>query len=143
AVERIDAEALVEHERGVHPEHHEGAVGEVDDAHDAEDQRHAHADESVERAGEEAVDDGLHQRPHYLRWDHGGVGMTGFASAASAGQTTLYWPPCTCVMSTGCGFWPLASNLIGPKGVARLVARMASRTWVASADFARLIASAA
>ena len=34
-------------------------MSEVHDAHDSEDESHAHSDDRVQRAGEEAVNDGL------------------------------------------------------------------------------------
>jgi len=56
---RIDLEVIKQNVRGVHPHHKKCAVSEVDDAHDAEDQRQAHADESVERSRQQAVSTGL------------------------------------------------------------------------------------
>src|SRR5947209_1617466 len=55
----IEVEVVEEHEGGVHADHHESTMGEVDNAHHAEDQRQAHADEGVEGPGQEAVDAGL------------------------------------------------------------------------------------
>ena len=62
---RIDAELVGEEEADIHPDHHEFALGEVDDLDHAEDQRDADADERVDAADEQAVDDGLgHCLPH-------------------------------------------------------------------------------
>ena len=61
----IDAELVGEKEGDVHPDHHEFALGEIDDLDHAEDQRDADADERVNAADEQAVDDGLgHCLPH-------------------------------------------------------------------------------
>ena len=57
--DRVDAELGGEEEADVHPDHHEFALGEIDDLDHAEDQRDADADERVNPADEQAVDDGL------------------------------------------------------------------------------------
>ena len=56
---RIDAELVGEKEGDIHPDHHEFALGEVDDLDHAEDQRDADTDERVDSADKQAVDDGL------------------------------------------------------------------------------------
>ena len=62
----IDAELVGEKEGDIHPDHHEFALGEVDDLDHAEDQRDADADERIDAADEQAVDDGLGQcLPHH------------------------------------------------------------------------------
>ena len=55
----IDAELVGEKEADVHPDHHEFALGEVDDLDHAENQRNADADKRIDAADEQAVDDGL------------------------------------------------------------------------------------
>jgi hypothetical protein len=55
----IDAELLGEKEADVHSDHHEFALGEVDNLDDAEDQRNADTDKRIDTADEQAVDDGL------------------------------------------------------------------------------------
>ena len=59
-------------------EHDEVAMGEVDQAHDAEDQRQTGGVERVEAAEEHALDDGIDGRGHAVRfrnrrrgWRHG------------------------------------------------------------------------
>ena len=67
--DRIDAELVGEKEGDVHPDHHEFALGEIDDLDHAEDQRDADADERVDAADEQAVDDGLGHCLQHLRLD--------------------------------------------------------------------------
>ena len=57
--DRIDPELGGKKEADVHADHHEFALGEIDDLHHAEDQRHADAHERVDSADEQAVHDGL------------------------------------------------------------------------------------
>ena len=55
----VDMERGEEHEGDVHGHHHELAVGEVDDLHHAHDDGHADAEQRVEAAEQEALDQGL------------------------------------------------------------------------------------
>ena len=50
----LHAERREDIEGGVHAEHHELALGEVDDPHDAEDERQADAHQAVDRADRQA-----------------------------------------------------------------------------------------
>src|SRR5262249_33892707 len=65
-----DLEERVCPERAEHAEHDEVAVGEVDDAHDAEDHGESHADHGVERAGQDAADDALDESFHSAALDY-------------------------------------------------------------------------
>ena len=66
--QRIDPEARREEEADVHADHHEFALGEVDDLHDAEDQRDADAHQRIDSADQQAVNDGLcYCREHRCR----------------------------------------------------------------------------
>ena len=58
---RIELEVIKQNVGGIHAHHQKGAMSKVDDAHDAEDQRQAHADQSVERSGQQAVSTGLEE----------------------------------------------------------------------------------
>src|SRR2546425_2705205 len=84
---RVDAEAIRPEERQEGAGHHELAVSEVDDLHDAEDQSQARSQEHVDTAGDEAPDEDLEQ-PGGVENDQGPLaqGLT-FTSAMSAGQT--------------------------------------------------------
>src|SRR5215475_11522572 len=62
--EWIDAEERVRPEGAEHAEHDQIAVGEVDDAHDAEDYGEPYADHGVKRAGQDAADDALDEGFH-------------------------------------------------------------------------------
>jgi hypothetical protein len=62
----IETKSDSEKEGDVHPDHHEFALGEIDDLDHAEDQRHANADERVNAADEQAVDYGLGHCLHHL-----------------------------------------------------------------------------
>ena len=106
-------------------------MGEIDDVQHAVDQRQRDRHQRVDRAGEQAVDDGgkndigreheLSQRYNPLSRNrergadpYAGIGKIGLASANSAGKITLMSPSCTCVL-TGAApvFWPL-TNFVGP-----------------------------
>jgi hypothetical protein len=58
---RPAAERGPHHERGVHRQHDEIAVGEVDDVHHAPDQREARREQGVDGADEQAADDDLQE----------------------------------------------------------------------------------
>ena len=51
---RLHAEGGEEIERGIHAKHHEIALGEIDDAHHAEDQPEPDAHQAVDRTDQEA-----------------------------------------------------------------------------------------
>src|SRR5215467_5569444 len=61
---RVDAPESEGPEREVHAQHQELAVGEVDHAHDAEDQRQPHRDEGVDAAQQHGGDEELGERRH-------------------------------------------------------------------------------
>ena len=61
ADERSDAEHRPDHERDVHAEHDEIAMGEIDDVHHAPDQREAGREQRVDRAEQQAADDHLNE----------------------------------------------------------------------------------
>ena len=63
----IDREGDERPEGEVHPEHQELAVGEVDDAHDAEDQGEPDRDQGVDPPEQDRRDDELGEDA-YLRW---------------------------------------------------------------------------
>src|SRR5215510_1938097 len=70
--ERIDAEERVRPESAEHAEHDQIAVGEIDDAHDAEDHGEPHADHGVERTSQDAADDALDEGFHSVLAMRGG-----------------------------------------------------------------------
>ena len=82
-------------EADVHPDHHEFALGEVDDLDHAEDQRDADTDERVDAADEQAVDDGLDHCLQHLRYPPAQVFSSG-ARASSFGKTLARSPFCHC-----------------------------------------------
>ena len=53
----------------IHADHHELALGEVHDFHDAKDQRHADAHKRIDTAYEQTVHDGLCQCRHHRTLD--------------------------------------------------------------------------
>ena len=55
--ERVDLQQREEEVGRVHPQHQQVAVGEVDDAHHAEDDGQADADEGVDAADQNAADE--------------------------------------------------------------------------------------
>jgi len=59
--QRVYSEVGGKEEADVHTDHHELALGEVHDFHDAENQRHADAHKRVDSADEQAVHHGLGQ----------------------------------------------------------------------------------
>src|SRR3954466_6100915 len=63
--DRIDAEPGREEVADVHSQHHELALGEIHDLHDAEDERDADAHERIDAPDEQAVDDGLRDDFHH------------------------------------------------------------------------------
>src|SRR5262249_48160073 len=103
----IDPEKVEQHVGGIHAHHEKSAMGEINDAHDAKNQGQAHADQSIERSGQQSVSTGLkeaHQRVCDLllcsktasqpcaaflyRLAQTGAGMMGLVSAASPEKTT-------------------------------------------------------
>ncbi len=77
----------------IHPEHHELALGEIHDLDDAEDQRDADADQRVDAADEQAVDDGLDDcLPHRISDQIFSSG----ARASSLGKTLTRSAFCHC-----------------------------------------------
>src|SRR5437879_9333205 len=88
-----------EREEGeVHAEHEELAVGEVDHAHDAEDQREADGDEGVDAPEQDRRDRELRDDV-YLRWSQAPSGIH-FARLVvnSSGHTVTSSPFCHCSM---------------------------------------------
>ena len=67
AEDHLQAERAEQVERSVHAEHHEIALREIDDAHDAEYQREADAHQPVDHADQQPGDEGLKDI-----LDHGG-----------------------------------------------------------------------
>ncbi|BCQ28747.1 hypothetical protein NK8_69370 (plasmid) [Caballeronia sp. NK8] len=63
---RVPAELRGEQPHGVHADHQQFAVREVDHPHDAEDQRQADADDRVRAAQQQAVDEKLQKNGHAL-----------------------------------------------------------------------------
>ena len=57
--ERVDAGGVDQHQRQERSEDAQVAVGQVDQAHDAEDQRQAGREQGVEAAEQHALDDGV------------------------------------------------------------------------------------
>src|SRR5262249_22142557 len=64
---RLNAERREQIERGVHAEHHEIAMGEIDDAHHAEDQAEPDAHQAIDRADEETAGPCLQEAFEELR----------------------------------------------------------------------------
>src|SRR5262249_51497705 len=91
----------VEEERPVcevHAEHQELAVGEVDDAHDAEDQGEPDRDEGVD-APEQDRCDREGDEDAYLRWSQAPSGIHLARSVEnSSGHTVTSCPFCHCSM---------------------------------------------
>ncbi len=83
AEDRIDAKRDEEIVGGVHAEHHEIALGEIDDPHHAENQREANAHQSVDRAEQQAGCQRLQYVFEELRDVHGG-GLKLFAAVDPA-----------------------------------------------------------
>ena len=86
--QRVEPERQIQPEHGVHADHHELAVGEVDDLHQPEDEAQARRDERVDEAHQEPADDGLDD-------DLGGQGILpgsglGRHGAASRFSSTLH-----------------------------------------------------
>ncbi len=63
-VVRADSELREAEEGRIHGDHHELALGEIDDAHDAEDQVQPDADEAVDPAEQDAGDQDVEERFH-------------------------------------------------------------------------------
>src|SRR5215831_9055318 len=56
---RIQLEVIKENVSGIHAHHEKCAMSEVDDAHDAEDERQAHADDGIKRPRQQSISTGL------------------------------------------------------------------------------------
>src|SRR2546430_5951984 len=150
---RVDVEGAEEREGDVHADGHELAVREVDDAHDAEDEREPDPHHGVDAAGEDARGDRLDEPDEVHQWvrlawrfSQGGVGYAGSPEAVSFGQTTTNLPFCTWMMSEGAGFWLvkpfLSSKETGPNAVISFTSRSDLRTASRSVEPAFFIASA-
>jgi hypothetical protein len=106
AEQRVDVIAERQIVGEVHPQHHEVALGEVDDPHDAEDQREADAHERVDAAHEQPRDEVLQELPRAqdVRLCRPGgrrylaAGQCGVRVAKSPGATVNGSPPCHCTM---------------------------------------------
>ena len=55
----IDLEIVKKNVGGIHANHEKSAMSKVDDAHDAKNQGQAHADDGVERPGQQTISTGL------------------------------------------------------------------------------------
>ena len=55
----IELEVVKQNIGGIHAHHEKGAMSKVDDAHDAKNQGQAHADDGVERPGQQTISTGL------------------------------------------------------------------------------------
>ena len=68
----LGVESFREEIRAVHRQHQKVAMGEVDDAHDAESQRQSDADEAIDSAEQDAGHDRLQDRsiftPDHAPW---------------------------------------------------------------------------
>ena len=103
-------------EAEVGPQHRERAVGEVHQAHDPQDQRHAAGNQRVDAPQEQAVEEGLHER-HLSALSTFGVGRMGFRRRLVLRMDDLVLPLLDLGHQDGWRFWPRASNLIDPKVV--------------------------
>ena len=103
--ERVKTQVLPQREGQKCRQHREGPVGEVDHPHDPEDQRQTRGHQRVERADEQAKDEGLDERGHEvqllalrrsLRPQIGPPCQPRILSvvATSVGSTTCETPPC-------------------------------------------------
>ena len=118
--ERPAAQRRPHHDGGVHAQHDEVAVREVDDVHHAPDQGEAGREQGIDRAEQQPAHDHLDQRDRHaarLPLDARGrlpalVGQDRPRSVARAlGQIATYLPPRICVTRLDARtFWPLSSN---------------------------------
>src|ERR1700730_11001239 len=146
--QRIDAEAAGEEEADIHADHHELALGEVHDFHDAEDQRHADAHKRIDAAYEQAVHDGLCQCLQHRTGVEVQVFISGWR-ASSFGNTLARSPFCHCT-PTGrpYTFLPSGPNFTLPPGAIAAKPEEtssvdnASRTFCGAVEAARSSASA-
>ena len=65
AGQRSHAEHAEDHERHIHAEHDEIAMGKIDDVHHAPDQRQARGEQCIDGTEEESADDHLHQKERH------------------------------------------------------------------------------
>src|SRR4029078_1802900 len=126
---RVEPEQLEREERGEQCRAQQSAMCEVDDVEDAIDQRQPERDKRVDRAHQQAVEDGRNEygsrqhktvppdSPRTARvvppagWvGEAGIGNTGFAFANVAGRITLMSLSSTCVFTGAApSFCPLTN----------------------------------
>src|SRR5207247_7312731 len=96
--ERIDVQAFKEKQRRKHAHDQEHAVGKVHDAHHPKNQAQADADNGIDPARKNPVNDDLDEFDHgprladrgYFRAVHTGVGYMNSPTATSRGQRVTY-----------------------------------------------------
>ena len=119
-----DAELREAEERRVHRQHHQFALREVDDAHDAEDQIEPDRDKAIDPAKQESesrmvrnvsmacrADRTLRVRPTTTTYMRCVLTSLTFGCAASFGNTVTTLPDCHCTtVGKARVFWNLSSN---------------------------------
>src|SRR5262249_52232217 len=117
-------------EREVHAEHQELAVGEVDHAHDPEDQGQPDRDEGVDSPEQDRRDREGDENA-YLRWSQAPSGIHLARSVVnSSGHTVTSCPFCHCSMqcwTRSLAFWPCAEHFT-PQPLIMEPTRMSSHT---------------